>query len=353
MKEMMQAAVYRGVNDMRVEAVAVPEIGAGEVLIRVGVCGVCGTDLKKIHFGLVPPPRIFGHETAGTIAAVGAGVADWRVGERVVAHHHVPCLRDDCFYCQRRVFAQCPTYKRTGITAGFEPSGGGFAEYVRVMDWCAARGMVRIPDDVTLEEASFVEPLNTCMKGVQMADIRAGDTVWIIGQGPIGLLFTQLASRAGARVLATDHFPFRRDKARQMGATAALEPDSREIEATIKELSEGRGADLVIVAVPTTKIVQQAFALLRPGGKTLLFAHTRLNDLMEVDAGAICMQEKTLLGSYSSDILFQDEAARLIFEREINVRALISHRFALDAISEAINLASHPQETSLKVIVNC
>ena len=353
MTKMMQAAVYRGVNDMRVEAVAVPEIGAGEVLIRVGVCGVCGTDLKKIHFGLVPPPRIFGHETAGTIAAVGEGVTEWKIGERVVAHHHVPCLRDDCFYCQRRVFAQCPTYKRTGITAGFEPSGGGFAEYVRVMDWCVARGMVRIPDDVTLEEASFVEPLNTCMKGVQMADIRAGDTVWIVGQGPIGLLFTQLATRAGARVLATDHFPFRRDKARQMGATATLEPDSAEIEATIKELSEGRGADLVIVAVPTTRVVPQAFALLRPGGKILLFAHTRLNDLMEVDAGAICMQEKTLLGSYSSDILLQDEAARFIFEREINVRDLISHRFALDAIAEAINLASHPQETSLKVIVNC
>lgn len=345
MKEMMQAAVYRGVNDMRVEAVAVPEIGAGEALIRVGVCGVCGTDLKKIHFGLVPPPRIFGHETAGTIAAVGAGVTEWKIGERVVVHHHVPC--------QRRVFAQCSTYKRTGATAGFEPSGGGFAEYVRVMDWCVARGMVRIPDDVTLEEASFVEPLNTCMKGVQMADIRVGDTVWIVGQGPIGLLFTQLVARAGAQVLATDHFPFRRDKARQMGATAALEPDSGEIEATIKELSKGRGADLVIVAVPTTKVVPQAFALLRPGGKTLLFAHTRLNDLMEVDAGAICMQEKTLLGSYSSDILLQDEAARLIFAREINVRDLISHRFALDAIDQAIDVASHPREDSLKVVVNC
>ncbi len=353
MTETMGAAVYRGINDMRVEAVPVPEIGPGEVLLRVGVCGVCGTDLKKIHFGLVPPPRIFGHEMAGTIAAVGAGVTEWKVGDRAVAHHHVPCLRDDCFYCQRRVFAQCPTYKRTGTTAGFEPAGGGFAQYVSVMDWCVARGMVRIPDEVTLEEASFVEPLNTCMKGVQMADIRAGDTVWIVGQGPIGLLFTQLAARKGASVLATDHFPFRRDKARHLGATIALEPGSSEIAPTLRELSEGRGADLVIVAVPTTKVVPQAFEMLRPGGKILLFAHTRLNDLMEVDAGAVCMQEKTLLGSYSSDILLQDEAARLIFNREINVPDLISHRFGLEAIGEAINVASHPRETSLKVVVNC
>ena len=353
MSETMQAAVYRGVNDIQVETVPVPAIGAGEVLLRVGVCGVCGTDLKKIHLGLVPPPRIFGHETAGSIAAVGEGVTAWQVGDRVAVHHHVPCLRDDCFYCRRHVFAQCPTYKRTGITAGFEPAGGGFANYVRVMDWCAARGMARIPDDISLEEASFVEPLNTCMKGIELADIRRGDTIWIVGQGPIGLLFTQLAVRAGARVLATDHFPFRRDKARQMGATVALEPDSPEIASTLHELSEGRGADLVIVAVPTTKVVPQAFAFLRPGGKTLLFAHTRLNDPLEVDAGAICMQEKTLLGSYSSDIRLQDEAARLIFSREINVRDLISHRFPLDAICEAIDVASHPRETSLKVIVNC
>ena len=205
MNQTMRAAVYRGVNRIEVETVAIPEIGWGEVLIRVHSCGVCGTDLKKVHHGLVPPPRIFGHETAGTIAVVGKGVTDWKVGDRVVINHHVPCLRDDCFYCRRRAFAQCPVYKRTGTTAGFEPAGGGFAEYVRVMDWCVNRGMVRIPDDVSFEEASFVEPLNTCLKAVRQANVQAGDTVWVIGQGPIGLLFTQLARRAGARVVVTDH----------------------------------------------------------------------------------------------------------------------------------------------------
>jgi L-iditol 2-dehydrogenase len=352
MNQTMRAAVYRGVNQIGIETVAVPAIEAGEVLIRVAACGICGTDLKKVHHGLVPPPRIFGHETAGTIAAVGEGVTDWQVGDRVVVNHHVPCLRDECFYCRRRAFAQCPVYKRTGTTAGFEPAGGGFAEYVRVMDWCVDRGMVHIPDDVSFEEASFVEPLNTCLKAVRLADVQEGDTVWVIGQGPIGLLFTQLVRRAGARVIVTDNLLYRLETARQLGAEVALPPDDGGLAAAIQDLSEGRGADLVIVAVPTTQVVPSAFTLLRPGGKVLLFAHTRLNDPLEVDAGAICMQEKTLLGSYSSDILLQDEAAQLIFERHINVRDLISHRFPLEAIHDAIDYASHPHDNSLKVILD-
>ena len=352
MKETMQAAVYRGVHDIRVESVPVPQIGPGEILLRVGACGVCGTDLKKIHYGLVPPPRIFGHETAGTIVGVGEGVTDWKTGERVIVNHHVPCLRPDCFYCQRQAFAQCPTYKRTGTTAGFEPAGGGFAEYVRVMDWCAGRGMARIPDDITFAEASFVEPLNTCLKAVRSAKVRAGDTVWIIGQGPIGLLFTQLCRLEGADVVVTDRFDYRLDMARTLGANVAVHADNHaELEGAITELSEGRGADLVIVAVPTTQPVAQAFRLLRPGGNVLLFAHTRLDDPVEVDAGAVCMQEKTLLGSYSSDILLQDEAAALIFNRRVNVRALISHRFGLDAIGEAIDYATRPRDNSLKIVI--
>jgi L-iditol 2-dehydrogenase len=347
----MRAAVYRGVNSVQVERVEVPAIGPGEVLVRVGVCGVCGTDLKKIHHGLVPPPRIFGHETAGTIAAVGADVAGWKVRDRVVVNHHVPCLSADCFFCRRRAFSQCPVYKQTGTTAGFEPAGGGFAEYVRVMDWCVQRGMVRIPDAVSLEEASFVEPLNTCLKGVQMAGVQAGDTVFVIGQGPIGLMFTQLARWAGARVIATDRYAYRRALAQQLGAHAALPPDEPGVAGAIAALSEGRGADLAIVAVASTDVVAQAFAHIRPAGKVLLFAQTHLHDPLQVDAGAICMQEKALLGSYSSDITLQDQAADLIFQKRIDVRTLISHRFALEAIAEAFDYAAHPRAESLKILV--
>src|SRR6478752_2327433 len=160
----MRAAVYRGPNDVRMETVPVPEIGPGELLIRVHTCGICGTDLKKIATGSHGAPRIFGHETAWMVAATGPAVRRFHVGDRVMAFHHIPC--GDCYYCQHKVFAQCPTYKKVGCTAGFEPSGGGFAEYVRVMDWIVEKGVVRIPDDVSFEQACFVEPLNTCLKGI-------------------------------------------------------------------------------------------------------------------------------------------------------------------------------------------
>ena len=368
-KTKMCAAVYRGIDDIRVETIDVPKIGPGEVLVCVGVCGVCGTDLKKIHLGLVPPPRIFGHETAGTIAAVGETVTTWKPGDRVVINHHVPCLKENCFYCARRLFAQCLVYKRTGTTAGFEPAGGGFAEYVRVMDWCVARGMVAIPDGISFEEASFVEPLNTCLKGVEAAGVQASDTVLIIGQGPTGLLFTQLVKLAGAHVIATDRLAYRLAAALRYGADYAFDPvkklnsekidaasleeiDGDAIHEVIWRLSEKRGADVIIVAVPVvTSVVNWIFSLLRPGGKVLLFANTRLNDPIEVDAGAICMQEKTLLGSYSSDIHLQETAARLIFERRIDVASLVSHRFPLSEINEAFGYASHPRDNSLKIMV--
>src|SRR5215510_8310226 len=194
----MQAAVYRGVNDVRVETVPVPKIGAAEILVRVHTCGICGTDLKKISTGSHSAPRIFGHETSGVVAAVGQDVKDFQPGDRVVVFHHIPCER--CYYCLHKTFAQCETYKKVGCTAGFEPSGGGFAEYVRVMDWVVRQGTVRIPADVSYEQACFVEPVNTCMKGISTLCLEQGETVLVIGQGPIGIILATLAKRAGATV---------------------------------------------------------------------------------------------------------------------------------------------------------
>src|SRR6266576_687795 len=204
----MQAAVYRGVNDVRVETVPVPKIGPGELLIRVHSCGVCGTDLKKIATGSHSAPRIFGHETSGVVAATGAQVRKFLPGDRVIAFHHIPC--EECFYCRRKTYAQCPVYKKVGITAGFEPAGGGFAQYVRVMDWIVERGVERIPRGISFEQACFVEPVNTCLKGFKQIDPQPEDTVAILGQGPIGLIFTMMAVRTGARAIVTDTMSSRR-----------------------------------------------------------------------------------------------------------------------------------------------
>src|SRR6266481_3490286 len=200
----MHAAVYTGGSVVAVEQVPTPEIGPGELLVRVEACGICHTDLKKIEYNLLAPPRIYGHETAGVVAAVGAGVTRFRPGDRVVAFHHIPCL--NCFYCHRNIYAQCPVYKKVGITAGFEPAGGGFAQYVRVMDWIVERGIEKIPAGVSFDAASFVEPVNTCLKGMRQIDPQTGDVMAILGQGPVGLVFTMMAARIGVRLVATDTF---------------------------------------------------------------------------------------------------------------------------------------------------
>src|ERR1035437_2343872 len=183
----MQAAGDRGVNDVRLETVPVPKIGSGEILVRVHTCGICGTDLKKIATGSHSAPRIFGHETAGQVVAAGAGVREFRAGDRVVVFHHIPCGR--CYYCRHKVFAQCEVYKKVGATAGFDPSGGGFSEYVRVMDWIVRTGgVVRIPDGVPFEQAAFIEPVNTVLKAVKLLNLADDETVLVIGQGPIGIM---------------------------------------------------------------------------------------------------------------------------------------------------------------------
>src|SRR5579859_1048566 len=221
----MRAVVYRGPNDLRLETLPVPRIGPGDLLVRVAACGVCPTDIKKIHYGTVPPPRVFGHETAGTIVQVGQSVRGFRVGERVALHHHIPCL--DCHYCRHRAFAQCETYKRTGITAGFEPAGGGYAEYVRVMDFVLP-GAVKIPAKNSFEEGAMLEPVNTVLKAVKRLNLLRGDAVLVAGQGPIGLMFTRLLQLHGMNVLATDLLESRLQLAKKFGAKWTQLVESRE-----------------------------------------------------------------------------------------------------------------------------
>src|SRR5436309_991024 len=242
----MCAAVYRGESVVNVEEIPTPAIGRGEILIRVEACGICHTDPKKIEHNLLTPPRVYGHETAGVVATVGKGVTKFQPGDRVVAFHHIPCR--SCFYCQRKIYAQCAVYKKVGITAGFEPAGGGFAQFVRVMDWIVERGVERIPNGISFDRATLVEPLNTCLKAVVQCDPQPGDFVVVLGQGPIGLMFTMLVKRTGARVAATDMIAERRAIAARCGAEFAWEPKSIDLAAEVKRLTAGRGADLVIVA---------------------------------------------------------------------------------------------------------
>jgi L-iditol 2-dehydrogenase len=348
----MRAVVYRGVNDMRVETVPVPRIGAGELLIKIATCGICGTDLKKIHMGSHSAPRIFGHEMAGIIVEVGAGVTGFAAGDRVMTFHHVPC--GECYYCRKQTPAQCPLYKKTGVTAGFEPSGGGFAEYIRVMDFVVAnRGVVRIPDDVPFEQAAFVEPLNTVLKGSKLLNLAPDDTVLVIGQGPIGLMHAALARRAGARVLTSDLFPERHAIAARFGLTNSIHAATENVVDRVLAETDGRGADAVVLAVGGNALIRTAMDAARPGGKVMLFAQTQHGEAT-IDPAAVCVDEKTLLGSYSSSFPILDEVTGLVFsgyKNGFNLTQLISHRFPLEQAVEAIEIASHPQPGSMKIMI--
>jgi len=346
----MQAVVFRGKNDLRVETVPVPSIKSGEVLVKVAVCGVCPTDIKKIHYGTLPPPRIFGHETSGTIVRIGAKVTAFSVGQRVGLHHHVPCLA--CHACEHRAFAQCPTYKKTGITAGFEPAGGGYAEYVRVMDFVLP-GVVPIPKKNTMLEGAMLEPVNTVLKAVKLLKIVSGDIVLVAGAGPIGLLFAKLLALRGVFVISSDLFEQRLKIAGNWGANWTLKADAPNFADRIHQITKPRGGlDAAIIAVPSDEALKQAQSLVRGGGEILLFAHTKRGAMTELDLSTICVDEKQLLGSYSSDFRLQKEVARLVFSRTLDVRNLVTHQFPLDETAQAIDLAAHPQPESLKIVVN-
>jgi len=330
----MRAGVFREKGIVRVEEVPVPEVSDGEVLIKVAACGVCGTDIKKIFHRYVEPPQILGHELGGTVLAVGRGVNKWKPGDRVMSFHHVPCGK--CFYCERRLFSQCKQYKTTGLTAGFTPNGGGFAEYVKAMPWVADRGIVALPDNVTFEEATFIEPINTILKAVQKARVAANETVLVIGCGPIGLQLLLVAKLAGPRLYTSDPMAVRRAKSLTLGAIESFDPSGGKLVEEIKVRTEGRGADAVLVAVAHPAAVVEALAAARPGGRVLLF---------------VGIDEKEILGSYSAAADIQEAAAELVLHKKLPVMDIVTHRFPLDKIQEALELAAKPTAESLKVLI--
>jgi L-iditol 2-dehydrogenase len=277
-------------------------------------CGICGTDLKKIHTGSHSAPRIFGHETAGTIVATGAGVQNFSIGERVMVFHHVPC--GNCYYCRKKTYAQCPVYKPVGVTAGFEPSGGGFAEYVRVMDWIVRDGgVVRIPGRHSLRAGSFRRAGQHRSQGHQDRSTWSRTRpCWSSARAPSASCTRRSPRAPGLPCLTSDLYPERHAIAAKFGLHHPIHAATEDVAARAREATEGRGADAVILAVGHNALIRTAMEAVRPGGKVLLFAQTQHGESI-FDPGAVCMDEKFLLGSYSSSIDIQDEVDHLVFRR--------------------------------------
>jgi L-iditol 2-dehydrogenase len=346
----MKAQVFRGVDQLSYEEVPQPEIAADEVLVQVNVVGLCQSDIKKIKYPLLDPPRIFGHETAGTIAQMGPDVMGRKIGDRVVVMHHIPCMK--CAHCDNGSFSMCETYKNITTTAGFTPSGGGFAEFVRVPGHIVREGgLIPIPDDVTFEQASFVEPTNCCLKAVKKAQIRAGQTVLITGAGPIGLMFIMLVKHFGAKVISTDLLPSRIEKALSVGADAAFDARDPEILQKIQAMTDGLGVDVSLLAVPSDKAFFQALDCTRKGGKILFFAEFPDEVSIPLNPNVLYRKEIDLIGSYSSAFPLQALSAELVFEKKIDVDALISDRYPLSELSNAVAQAVKPTADTYKILL--
>ena len=334
----MRAAVFHGGGRIAAGDWPRPAVGPGELLLRVRGCGLCGSDIAKIVAPETRGPAVFGHEVVGDVIEAGEGVAGFGVGDRVVAAHHVPC--GTCHYCRRGSESMCRAFKASNLDPG------GFAEYVRVPPANVRHATFRIPDHLTDEEASFVEPLACCLRAVDRARVESGDTAVVVGLGSIGCLFTQLLARAGAAVVGADPLAPRAALARELGALAAGDPDTAAKAA--REASEGRGADHVIVTGGGADVLGWAAALTRDGGAIHYFAGGP-GEALPLPLATLYHHELTITTTYSSSPATLARAFWLLAAGKVDVERLITHRLPLEQLAEGVDLMRRRE--ALKVYV--
>ncbi len=337
----MRVAVYYSNQDVRLEEQPIPPIGPGEVLMRVEACGICGSDVLE-WYRLTKARLVLGHEVAGVIEAVGEGVKQFRVGDRIVANHHVPC--NTCHYCMNGHHTLCDTLRQTS----FDP--GGFAEYVRLPAINVDRGIYPLPEGVSFEEGTFVEPLACAVRGQRLANLRPGKSVLVIGSGIAGLLHIQLACALGAgRVLATDIAPTRRELAKKFGAFAldACEATPERV----RELNDGHLADLVLVCTGAREAFLQALGLVERGGTVLLFGMVEPDTVIPLPLFNIMHNGITITSSYANTREDAMVALKLIQERRVRVAEMITHRLGLAETGLGFKLVSRARDC-LKVIIH-
>ena len=341
----MLAARFYAPGVLRVEEVDIPEISKGELLIRNHVALTCGTDLKMYLRGhrLANPPLIIGHEFAGTVERVGEGAQGFEKGMRVVAANSAPCM--SCHYCRIGKPNLCDHLDE--VLVGFS-SPGAYAEYVRLPARIVRQNTHAIPENVPFETAAFVEPLACVVHGIELSGIRAGDLVFVIGAGPIGLMHIQLAKIHGARtVVVTDAITERLQMAAQFGADQLVAPSNSITK--LKALSENRGADVTIEAVGKPETWELAVQATRKGGTTVLFGGCPAGSKASIDTGLMHYGELTLRGVFHHTPTDVREALRLISTAQVNVAQLVTHRMRLTEVEEALRLMQ--KGTAIKVAI--
>jgi L-iditol 2-dehydrogenase len=342
MLQQMRVARYYGWNDVRLERMAIPEVGPGELLVQVKACGLCGSDLMEWYVDS-KAPAVLGHEPVGFVSRVGDGAESFSPGDRVFVHHHVPCFV--CHYCQRGNYSCCETFKQSGI----EP--GGFAEYIRVSRLNVERDVLHLPSGISFEEATLIEPTACAIRGINRAGVRPGDKVLIIGAGVSGLLFAQLSLLWGAgTVVVSDPVDYRLRKAMELGVQAVVNPATDDLGTILDRLTDSIGPELIIVTVAKAAVMQEAMRLVCKGGTVLIYAPLPPGQEMAVDVCDLLFSEKSLVSTYSCGPDDTRFALDLIRDRRIVTETLVTHRFGLEEVGTAMRLAASTGE-SLKVVI--
>ncbi len=338
----MQVAMYYRNDDVRVEERPIPEIGPGELLVRIEVCGLCGGETMEWYLA-ERAPKVLGHEPTGVIVATGKGVTKFKEGDRVFVHHHVACM--SCHYCHRGRYTLCEHFSKTK----FEP--GGFAQYIRVPAENARHDTLILPDEVSFEAGTIIEPMACCLKGVRQTPTHAGDTVAVIGAGFMGMCYTQLLRLGNAgKIFVLDFSDWRLERALQMGATHTINPAREEPQRILRELNEGRGADAVFVSAPTLQAWESGLALCERGGQLHLGGPPPPGTTWEVDPTSLYFSEVQINSSYSAHHVDTQSVLDLLAAGRVDAEALITHRFKLDQVAEAIQLLLKAGE-SLKSLI--
>ncbi len=344
----MMAAMYYGAGDMRVEQVARPTPGPGEVLVRVHRCGICGSDLRTYRKapppGGFPVPRILGHEFAGTVAELGDGVTAVGQGDRVAAAPATSC--GQCFYCRKGAPTLCLNAQDFGTS-----QAGAFAEYVLIPARLVSQGgLVAIPDHLSDDEAALIEPLGTCVHGmVTRGHLQPGETVVVIGDGTIGLIQVMLAKHLGAgTVICAGHHDDRLEHARRFGAQVAVNTHHDDLQPAVDDASGGMGADLVMISVPNPQAFQQALPLVRGDGRMVVFGGVPKGSTTQLDPNIVHYEEVTITGSFNCNVQEFREAATLA--SQLPLAELVTHRVALARILDGFELMA--AKSCLKVLVD-
>jgi len=341
----MKAVRFYAPGDIRYEEIPRPVAGPGEVLVQVKAALTCGTDLKTYKRGhpvmIQKAPTVFGHELSGVITEVGAGVESFSLGQRVVAANSAPCQR--CFYCRQG---------RLSLCENLEFLNGSYAEYVAIPARIVQQNLLVLPDHLSFRHAALTEPFACIVHGIERSKIRLGDTVAVIGQGPIGLMFTRLAKLKGARVIAVDRVAFRLEKARHFGADllvdAAGVPDPV---ATVRSLTEdGRGVDVAIEAVGLPATWEQALAMTRRGGLANLFGGCPSGTHISVDTQRLHYDELEIIGVFHHTPMYIRKALALIAEGQLDADALITHEMPLQRLEEALQLVASGEALKVAIV---